>query len=323
VRQFNPAASAGGMRVAEINQESVEKESGYSGFERILFFATPILFTIILLAVLLTMFNTNWRNQMIALAENIPIVNQWISSNKNTAAGHKPDKEMKENKNVQKEQAEQITELKSLLASKDADLRNLADSRKTLEEQVANLNKEIKDLRAEQREEQLTEEQYAKQVKDLANLYAKMTPSKAAPIMENLAVEELVLVLNAMKQEERAKILEKMNPKVAADASIRLKDVKLVDNLEVRALQARLKKNEVQQESHNGLDQTQLSQTFASMTPKNAASFLLEIAKISAEKTLNVLNTVDDATRSRLLNATTEEDKEVTAKLVSKLLPSK
>lgn len=311
------------MRVAEINQESVEKESGYSGFERILFFATPILFTIILLAVLLTLFNTNWRNHMIALAENIPIVNQWISSDKDTAEGQEPDKEKKENKNVQKEQEEQIAELKALLASKDADLRNLADSRKTIEEQVENLNKEIKDLRAEQREEQLTEEQYAQQVKDLANLYAKMTPSKSAPILENLAIEELVLVLDAMKQEDRAKILEKMNPKVAADASIQLKDVKPADNLEIRALQARLKKNEASQESHNGLDQTRLSQTFASMTPKSAASILLETAKISAEKTLNVLNTVDDATRSRLLNAMTEEDKEATAKLVSKLFPSK
>lgn len=311
------------MRVAEMNQESVEKESGYSGFERFLFFATPILFTIILLAVLLTLFNANWRNQMIALAENIPIVNQWISSDKDKAEGKEPGKAKKENKNIQKDQEEQIAELKALLASKDADLRNLADARKTLEEQVANLNKEIKDLRAERREEQVTEEQYAQQVKDLANLYAKMMPSKSAPILENLATEELVLVLDAMKQEDRAKILEKMNPKVAADASIRLKDVKPADNLEVRALQARLKKNEASKEAHNGLDRTQLSQTFASMTPKSAASILLETAKISPEKALNVLNTVDDATRSRLLNAMTEEDKEATAKLVSKLLPSK
>ncbi|WP_244918878.1 MotE family protein [Paenibacillus dendritiformis] len=306
-----------------MNQESVEKESGYSGFERFLFFATPILFTIILLAVLLTLFNANWRNQMIALAENIPIVNQWISSDKDKAEGKEPGKAKKENKNIQKEQEEQIAELKALLASKDADLRNLADARKTLEEQVANLNKEIKDLRAERHEEQVTEEQYAQQVKDLANLYAKMMPSKSAPILENLATEELVLVLDAMKQEDRAKILEKMNPKVAADASIRLKDVKPADNLEVRALQARLKKNEASKEAHNGLDRTQLSQTFASMTPKSAASILLETAKISPEKALNVLNTVDDATRSRLLNAMTEEDKEATAKLVSKLLPSK
>lgn len=311
------------MRVAEMNQESVEKESGYSGFERFLFFATPILFTVILLAVLLTLFNANWRNQMIALAENIPIVNEWISSDKDKAEGKEPGKAKKENKNIQKEQDEQIVELKALLASKDADLRNLADARKTLEEQVATLNKEIKDLRAERREEQVTEEQYAQQVKDLANLYAKMMPSKSAPILENLATEELVLVLDAMKQEDRAKVLEKMNPKVAADASIRLKDVKPADNLEVRALQARLKKNEASKEAHNGLDQTQLSQTFASMTPKSAASILLETAKISPEKALNVLNTVDDATRSRLLNAMTEEDKEATAKLVSKLLPSK
>lgn len=223
---------------------------------------------------------------------------------------------------MEKEQAEQITELKALLASKDADLRNLADERKSLEGKVSDLSKQLQEVKQKRQEETASSEEYDRQIKDLANMYAKMMPSKAAPVLENLSKEELVLVLDAMKQEDRVKVLEKMNPKVAAEASIMLKDVKPADDLKIKALQSRLKKNETAKQASTGLDRTQLSQTFANMTPKSGASILLETAKISPDKALAVLNAVDDAARSRLLNAMTDADKEATAKLVSKLLPS-
>ncbi|MCM3337305.1 primosomal protein [Paenibacillus sp. MER TA 81-3] len=313
------------MTVSEMKTE--EKESNYSGFERFLFFATPILFTIVLIAVLLTLFNANWRNHVLSLAEQIPIVNEWISSDQDKSDDKKDEKkdekkEKKEKKDVEKEQAEQITELKALLASKDADLRNLADERKSLEGKVGELSKQLQEVKQKRQEETASSEEYDRQIKDLANMYAKMMPSKAAPVLENLSKEELVLVLDAMKQEDRVKVLEKMNPKVAAEASIMLKDVKPADDLKIKALQSRLKKNETAKQASTGLDRTQLSQTFANMTPKSGASILLETAKISPDKALAVLNAVDDAARSRLLNAMTDADKEATAKLVSKLLPS-
>lgn len=72
-----------------------EKESNYSGFERFLFFATPILFTIVLVAVLLTLFNANWRNHVLSLAEQIPIVNEWISSDQDKSDDKKDEKKEK------------------------------------------------------------------------------------------------------------------------------------------------------------------------------------------------------------------------------------
>ncbi|MBN3526193.1 primosomal protein [Paenibacillus apiarius] len=300
-----------------------EKESNYSGFERFLFFATPIVFTIVLIAVLLTLFNANWRSHVLSLAEQIPVVNQWFSSDQDKSGNKDGKQEKKEKKDVEKEQAEQITELKALLASKDADLRNLADERKSLEGKVSDLSKQLQEVKQKRQEETASSAEYDRQIKDLANMYAKMMPSKAAPVLENLSKEELVLVLDAMKQEDRVKVLEKMNPKVAAEASIMLKDVKPADDLKIKALQARLNKNETTKQASTGLDRTQLSQTFANMTPKSGASILLETAKISPDKALAVLNAVDDAARSRLLNAMTDADKEATAKLVSKLLPNK
>ncbi|MBG9733358.1 primosomal protein [Paenibacillus alvei] len=299
-----------------------EKESNYSGFERFLFFVTPIIFAIILIGVLLTLFNANWRNQLVSIASEIPIVNKWVTPDEATKEKAKEEKKEKAKQDDAKAQSDQITELKALLTSKDQDLRVLADKRKTLEGEVAELKHELQTLKSNRQEEQTNQEQSDRQIKDLANIYAKMMPSKAAPILENMATEEIVLVLNAMKQDNRVKVLEKMNPKVAAEASMMLKNIKPSDNLEVRALQARLKKNESTKEAQTGLDRSQLSKTFSSMTPKSGASFLLETAKINPDKALTVLSSVDDATRSKLINAMTDLDKTKTAKLVAKLLPN-
>ncbi|WP_232276653.1 MotE family protein [Paenibacillus sp. 481] len=313
--------------MAKVSKEKAlledQKEEKYSGVERILFFATPIVFTVILLGVLLTLFNVNWRNTVLSWAENIPVVNQWVDAagedEKQGADSPKKDTAVEQPKS----DAKKVEELKELLASKDADLRNLASARKELETQVTDLKKQVSELKQKRTKETANAEQYDKQIKDLADMYARMMPSKAAPILENLATEEIVLVLDAMKQENRVKVLEKMNPKVAADASIMLKDVMPSENLQVKALQARLNKQEPAKKTHNGLDQTSLSKTFTSMTPKNGATVILETAKISPEKALAVLNAVDDDTRSKLLNAMTEIDKVKTTSLVSKLLPNK
>lgn len=307
--------------MSEIMTEE-EKESNYSGFERFLFFVTPIIFAIILIGVLLTLFNANWRNQLVSIASEIPIVNKWVTPDEAAKEKAKEEKKEKAKQDDAKTQSDQVTELKALLASKDQDLRVLADKRKTLEGEVAELKHELQTFKSNRQEEQTNQEQSDRQIKDLANVYAKMMPSKAAPILENMATEEIVLVLNAMKQDNRVKVLEKMNPKVAAEASMMLKNIKPSDNLEVRALQARLKKNESTKEAQTGLDRSQLSKTFSSMTPKSGASFLLETAKINPDKALTVLSSVDDATRSKLINAMTDLDKTKTAKLVAKLLPN-
>lgn len=297
-----------------------DKEKQYSVLERILLFTTPILFTIILLGGLLLLVNSDWRDSVLAWADEVPILNKIIPDQDKSKTAEKDDKK-KEVKGPT--EAEQITELKNLLASKDIDLRTLADKRKELEQQVSELNQQLKELKNKDEQTRISEEEYAKQVKDLANMYAKMMPSKAAPIMENLTIEEMVLVFNAMNSENRVKIMEKMNAKVAAEVSIRLKDITPSSNPEIAALQSRLNKQEAVSKSQTGLDSTQLSQTFSSMSSKSAAEIILETAKISNDKALAILNKVDDATRSKLLSAMTEIDKVTTAKLFSKIVPNK
>lgn len=82
-----------------------EKESSYSGFERFLFFVTPIIFAIILIGVLLTLFNANWRSQLVSIASEIPIVNKWVTPEeapKDKAKEEKRHKRKKPRRNLNK-----------------------------------------------------------------------------------------------------------------------------------------------------------------------------------------------------------------------------
>lgn len=296
-----------------------DKEKQYSLTERILLFTTPILFTIILLGGLLLLVNNDWRDHVLAWADQVPVLNKIVPDQEKSES---TDEDNNKEEDTGPTEAEQIAELKNLLASKDNDLRTLADKRKELEEQVNLLNQQLNELRNKDEQERISEEAYAKQIKDLANMYANMMPSKAAPIIENLTIDEMVLVFHAMNSESRVKIMEKMNAKVAAEVSIRMKDVTPSSNLEIAALQSRLNKQESEQKSQTGLDSTQLSQTFSAMSSASAAEIILETAKISNDKALAILNQVDDATRSKLLTAMTEIDKTTTATLFSRILPN-
>ena len=73
-------------------------------------------------------------------------------------------------------------------------------------------------------------------------MYADMSPSKAAPILQNMTNEEMVLLLSAMQSTARTKVLEKMDPKTAADVTMMMKDAKPSGDLALDALQSRLKK---------------------------------------------------------------------------------
>ncbi|WP_233147038.1 MotE family protein [Paenibacillus selenitireducens] len=305
-----------------MNDADVEKSS-YSGFERFLFFVTPIIFTVVLLIVLLALFNYPVRNSLLEMAQSIPIVKNWVpeptSSNGSTKGN---DGSAKKNANQEKK----INELNDLLASKDAELKKATAMIEQKDAEISTLKQNVQQSEQKLVDKGQTDEQYQAQITSLANMYAQMQPSKSAPIIENLTLEEQVLVLNAMKPSDRVKILEKMTPKVAADATIRLKDVQSSENLAIAALQSRIAKVDANaKKDSTSLDNQQLSQTFMTMTPKNAAKIVLDTTKISEDKALRILRSVDDATRSQILAAMqdTDANAKVAAKLLSKIMPAK
>nr|WP_255807550.1 hypothetical protein [Cohnella mopanensis] len=154
-------------------------------------------------------------------------------------------------------------------------------------------------------------------------MYGKMTPSKAAPILENMTLDESALVLGEMSVTERGKVLERMTPKKAADVTMKLKDSESVDNREISALQSRIKELELKAgEESTTLDTVEINRTFSAMKPSNAAALLLQLAGTNQSKVLRILSVLDDAPRSDILSSMSELNKKTTANLVSKLMPA-
>ncbi|MFD1177193.1 MotE family protein [Paenibacillus puldeungensis] len=309
------------MAKTELDDE-LEEESG-GGFSRFLFFVTPILFTVVLLGVLLTLFNINFRNTLISIGNDIPIIKNLVPDPE--PSGAKDQKTGSEKKQEESTDAT-VKKLKDQLAKQSADLQA---SNKLATDQESKMKKLQDDLNAAQQqkssEEQATRaESYQKEVKKLAQLYSEMSPSKAAAIFDKLTEDETLQMLSIMSSESKVAILEKMDPQKAADISIKLKDVKPADDLAIAALQSRLKKeaasSAVTSTGGNGLDEQQLKQTFSTMSAEAAAKLVLQTYKVSPDKALKIMKSVDDSTRSKILASMTESDEKASVKILNLLL---
>ncbi len=295
----------------------VEKSS-YGAFERFLYiFLIPIIFTLILAGVLLSLFDYNVTDTVLKAAHKIPFVGKLLpavdSPQERTAsavqtAGSETDPD------------HSTAGLKSQLLKKEEELKKALADLQQKNESILELQAKNKLLEEQAKRKTQTEEQYDQQIRELASIYAKMTPSKAAPIMENLTLSEQALVLSHMKPDERMRVLEKMDPKKAAEASIVLKDMIPVDNLKIAALQERLQL--IQQQNPGTakkLSDADLGSTFANMTPKSAASVLLEMMSVSPNKVVGILSSMDAKARSNIMTALADLSKESAAAIANRL----
>ena len=170
-------------------------------------------------------------------------------------------------------------------------------------------------------QKQLTDEEYQARINELANMFGQIAPSKAAPILQSMTLDEMVLIMDAMRPEIRVPVMEKMDPARAAEATVRLKDTVPAKDRQIAALQARLNEGAAGQTDASGtLEDQQVGATFAGMAADSAAELLLQMADISPAKVLTILNTVDDASRAEIIAEMNSLNPKYTAQLVSKLM---
>lgn len=308
--------------MAKTEYDEEVEESG-SGFSRFLFFVTPILFTVVLLGVLLSLLNNNIRDSLFDIGNKIPVIKNIVPD----PEGSEDEKKAEEAKNQEKSTDATVKELKQQVAEKEADLEAANRHAAEQESKVKELQEQLNVVQQQEIQQQQSAEQeaYQKEVKKLSQLYAQMSPSKAAAILGNLTIEESIQMLSVMSNENKAAILEKMDPKKAADISIRLKDVTTSEDLAISALQSRLKKEsdddtQAQAAANTALDDTQLGQTFGSMKPDTASTLIIQTYKINAEKALKILRSVDDSARSNILAKMAEQDEKLSVKILNQLI---
>lgn len=306
----------------------VEKSS-YGAFERFLFFATPIIFTLVLLAVLFVLFDSSLMNGVLKAANKVPVLEKFIPDPKSTAKVTLPSGSSGAatgsagSGSVGSGSAGDtaaLNQLKSQLEKAQADLQTTVNESKQKDATIADLKAQVTGLEEQMKTKAQTDEEYKAQIQQLASVYAGMLPSRAAPILEALTLKERVLVLGEMKPADRGKVLEKMTPAVAAETSIQLKDLIPAKDLQIAALQERLDLNQQQQQpSAPALTQSDLGQTFSQMAPKSAAAILIEMNAASQPKVLEILNAMTSAGRANVLAAISDVNKQTAAALSARL----
>lgn len=293
----------------------VEKQS-YNGFERFMFLMVPILFVIVLLGVLYAMFDVDFRNRALQAGQSVPVLKNVLPEPK--VAGNSMD----DNQIRAIKMTEKINELEAELASLKKELAEANGTKDAQVETVKELRDENALLKGMGEDKRLEDEEYTAKITELASMFSKMTPGKAAPIVQNMTTEEIVLIFSSMRPDDRVRIMEKMNPKTAAEATMKMKDSQSVKDMQLAALQARLENVEQAAEKPTSatLDQEQLSATFSTMDAKSAGEMLIKMMEISPSKVLRILNSVDNATRSGILTEMSKLDKAAAAGIMSKLM---
>ncbi|MFC3769893.1 hypothetical protein [Paenibacillus sp. GCM10012303] len=299
------------------------EKSSYGAFERFLFFATPIIFTIVLLLVLFAMFDSSFMNGILKAANKVPVLETFI-----------PDPKTKERITLPSDataggsagtanaagEAASIEQLKSQLAQMQADLQAANSQSQQKDQTIQDLKAQLEAAEERTKSKTQTDEEYRAQIQQLASIYAGMMPSKSAPILEALTLKERALVLGEMRTADRGKVLERMNPAVAAETSIQMKDVIPAKDVQIAALQERLDINkQEQQKALPSITKEDIGQTFSQMVPKSAAAILIEMNTANPARVVDILKSMDSAGRAKVLAAISDSSKPTAAALSAKL----
>jgi flagellar motility protein MotE (MotC chaperone) len=293
------------------------EKSSYSAFERFLYwFFIPIVFTVVLISVLLSLFDYDIMNSMLKVAHKIPIVGTLLPQPKTVGKLNTKEQEAVSDKTKEQE-SEDVLALKKIVSQKDELLKNDEATFQQKDQALKDMQAKYTLLEEQLKTKAKSDEEYHNQVVQTSAMYAKMNPSKSAPIIESLTLKERVLILSEMKPDDRVKILEKMDVKKAAEASIYLKDVVPAKDREIAALQERIKLND--ETNAPKLTKNDIGQTFANMTPKSAATVLLEMQVTNAAKVIDILSSMDTPSRSKIMSAIADLSKETAASISTKL----
>lgn len=296
---------------------NIEKNS-YSGFERLLFFLTPILFTAALLGMLLLLFNPEWRNKALEIGNQVPVLKAVLPQPSGSTPPASSDEEI-----TAANARAKVEELNALLADQEAALKQATQMTTDQQQEIEQLRAQLDQLNQDSEQQAITAEAYGERIRSLSTVYAKMTPGKAAPILENMTTEEAALLLGAMTETDRTRIMEKMTPRIAAAVTLQLKDADSVRDEQIAALQSRVKELEALASTRDSsLDVQELKNTFSSMKATDAAKLLLQMADANQAQTLLILGALDDSPRSQVLAAMSTENAKKTAELVAKLMPA-
>lgn len=180
----------------------------------------PIMFTVILTAILLQFLGYNIKGELFKWGNSIPYVEKVIPGSNPKPL---PEASAKSKATEQVEASKkQINELTQKLKQGEEQLRKADAEVKAKDDQIVEMQIQMGQLRRQLEETKKTQGDKATPDQQVAQLYKSMSPSKAAPILAAMPMNEVVTIIKAMKQDERSAILAKLDPTIAANITSEL-----------------------------------------------------------------------------------------------------
>jgi len=174
-----------------------QEEKGLTKWHWFIIFTISLMITFLFIFFLLKMVNIDPIESMKKRLVNVPVLSNLIDQNEN---------ELTDEEVIQKRLENEKKQLEEKLAKQEETIR-------LLENELSSKEKEIQDLKQELRSlnKQLEEGQEEASV-DVADLYSKMSPSKAAEAILLLSEDDAINILTSIKQDQLTRILEKLEP---------------------------------------------------------------------------------------------------------------
>jgi len=161
----------------------------------------PLVLAISILFITLSLLGMEPVNKIKAFANQIPVVNQWVTT-----------EEEEEIERIEAKYQNQIDELENENSRLEGDLAAKQSEVEQLEQELVRLNFQIEELILESSNEVNQEEMISKMI----DTYDEMSPTNAAAIISNMNQANSILILQDIEETQRAAILSAMDPEIAA-----------------------------------------------------------------------------------------------------------
>jgi len=304
-----------------MEQEAAREKKEYGRIEWFFYIIfLPVLFTLILSGVLLTMLGYDVTGKLITWGNKVPYLEK-IIPNPVLEAGEQAVEPPSSDRQIAR-LTQEISALTEKLQEKQAEVEKEKQESMAYQTEMKALKDDVTGLQRQLEQQKQTKEMRENKMKELSKLFATMTASKAAAVLDQLSLEEGVLVLAGMKAEEQAALLGKLPPKKAADLSMLLKDTALSENDDIAALQQRVLAltGALAQVEKTRNDLREMVSSFTSMNPSSVAEILLNMMKTDEEKAIAIIAQMSGAQRGLVLEQINLKDQNMAARITSKLL---
>jgi flagellar motility protein MotE (MotC chaperone) len=265
----------------------------------------PLLFTVILVAFLLNFMGfpvgktfQEWGNQL-------PLINHLVNDPPSAEAEKPNDSDVWKNKYLKsestvKEMDQKLSKYKKEISANQTELEDLKKNNEDLQNQ-------LKSKHVQQSKEQM---------KQVADIYANMSASKAAAIFAEMSLEDASLTLMMLNQEQQSSILGGMkDPKKAAQITMMLKNIASISETDSLTLEQQVHELALQEENPTKT----LSDTIAGMPPTQSAVIIQSMMGTNSIVAIDIMKRISTSSRAQILTEIAKIDAKLAAQITGEL----